>query len=95
MKVLIVDDDEITLELLDHALMTAGHETAVAHNGKVGLKAFREFNPDLVLTDIEMPEMNGLELLTKIRTTTCANPSKPKNSSPSLKSTRRRFKINS
>ena len=67
MKVLIVDDDEITLELLDHALMTAGHETAVAHNGKVGLKAFREFNPDLVLTDIEMPEMNGLELLTKIR----------------------------
>jgi len=67
MRVLLVDDDEITLRMLGHTLEQAGYETRAAEDGARGLEIFEDFAPDLVLCDIEMPEMNGLELLAAIR----------------------------
>ncbi|MCE5230164.1 response regulator [bacterium] len=67
MKVLIVDDDEITSDLIEIIVSSAGHETRTAIDGREGLELFGRFAPDLVITDIQMPRMNGLELLAAIR----------------------------
>lgn len=67
MKVLIADDDEITSDLIESILSTVGHDVRVALDGREALEVFGSFAPDLVITDIEMPRMNGLELLAEIR----------------------------
>jgi YesN/AraC family two-component response regulator len=67
MKVLIVDDDEITSDLIEIIVSSAGHETRTAVDGFEGFQVFEQFAPDLVITDIQMPSMNGLELLAAIR----------------------------
>lgn len=69
MKVLIVDDDKAALEFMADAVENEGHHARTAENGEVGLQVFDEFKPDLVLTDIQMPRVDGLELLKKIRKT--------------------------
>ena len=65
--ILIVDDEQIIVKLLSISLKSDGYETLTAHNGEEGLKVFKEANPDIVLTDIKMPGMDGLELLRKIK----------------------------
>lgn len=67
MKVMIVDDDAITLDLIENILQTAGYETRTASDVRMGFSVYEDFRPDLVITDIEMPGMNGLELLSAIR----------------------------
>lgn len=67
MKILIVDDDDITREIIENILQIDSYVLRTAINGRVGLSVFNEFNPDLVITDIEMPDMNGLGLLAAIR----------------------------
>ena len=67
MKVLIVDDDQASLEFMTDSVEVLGHCAITASNGVEGLKAYREFNPRLVISDIRMPEMDGLELLKNIR----------------------------
>lgn len=67
MKVLIVDDDEITLDLISSLVTGAGYETVQANNGRLGLEQYGQCQPDIVLTDIQMPEMSGLDLLREIR----------------------------
>lgn len=66
-KVLIVDDDDLVLDNLAKALSDEGVETAVAKNGKEGLEKIEKGDFDLVVTDVRMPEMDGLELLENIR----------------------------
>ncbi len=68
MKILIVEDDLASREYLKNAIEIEGHEYRAAENGKEGLEFFTEFKPDLVLCDIQMPVMDGLELLEAIRT---------------------------
>lgn len=65
--VLAVDDEELTLDLLAQALELLGFKTRTAENGKVALAMFKQEIPELVITDIYMPEMNGIELLKEIR----------------------------
>lgn len=66
-KILIVEDEEIARDVLIQALETLGYATCGAINGRHALEQIACNSVDLVLTDIYMPEMNGLELLRKLR----------------------------
>jgi diguanylate cyclase (GGDEF)-like protein len=65
--VLVVDDDPDKLSLLEVALTMAGYEVRTAKDGEQGLAEIASFQPDLVVSDIMMPGMNGYELARKIR----------------------------
>ncbi len=67
MHILVVDDDEIALELLRNTLVQAGYEVEVARDGRQALEILRAGAHRLVISDWEMPEMNGIELCRKIR----------------------------
>jgi len=67
MRVLIVDDDDIALELLENTLTEAGHEVEIAHNGIEAFELARTGEFRMVISDWEMPEMDGLELCRRIR----------------------------
>jgi putative two-component system response regulator len=68
MKILIVDDDDIALMTLEEALRKAGYDVVTARNGREALCVLRRDICRLVITDWEMPEMNGLDLCRAIRT---------------------------
>jgi CheY-like chemotaxis protein len=71
MKILIVDDNQDLAFLIKWMLEDEGYEVRSAQNGSDGYSTYLLFNPDLVLTDIQMPEKNGLDLIKEIR---CHNP---------------------
>jgi DNA-binding NtrC family response regulator len=62
-KILTVDDDEFVREILVAYLEDSGYEVMQAKNGRLGLEIFRREIPDLVMLDLRMPEMDGLEVL--------------------------------
>jgi CheY-like chemotaxis protein len=66
-KVLLVDDDVFVRRVVRTRLERAGYRVAEAGNGVEGLSAFEAEQPELVLTDICMPEMNGLEMMAELR----------------------------
>jgi signal transduction histidine kinase/CheY-like chemotaxis protein len=65
--ILIVDDEELIRRQAEAALKRIGYRTATAANGKEALEIIKEAAPDLLLADIRMPEMDGLELLARAR----------------------------
>ena len=67
--ILIVDDEAGVRELLGDALRIAGFETATAPDGMSGLTAIRNKKPDLLIIDINMPLMDGFELVERLRST--------------------------
>ncbi len=67
MKVLIAEDSTVTAKLLDRQLRAEGYETLVALDGKQAWELFQQEQPPLVITDWEMPEMDGVELCRAIR----------------------------
>jgi two-component system, OmpR family, KDP operon response regulator KdpE len=67
-KILIVDDEPQITRVLRTALSTQGHSLRIAANGVEGMEAVHAWKPDLVITDISMPQMNGVELCREIRT---------------------------
>ncbi|MBK9097896.1 MAG: sigma-54-dependent Fis family transcriptional regulator [bacterium] len=66
-KILVVDDEDIIRESLSYILTKEKYEVAEAPNGKVAYEMLKETSYDLVITDIEMPEMKGIELLDEIK----------------------------
>ncbi len=68
MKVLIVDDNELLASAIQIMLEDEGFDVTLAKDGNEGYRAYLDFKPDLVLTDIQMPGENGLELMRHIRT---------------------------
>jgi CheY-like chemotaxis protein len=66
-QILIVEDEEIARDVLVQALEILGYGTVGAVNGRHALEQLASNHVDLILTDIYMPEMNGLELLRKLR----------------------------
>jgi len=66
-KVLIVDDKDVNRLLIMEVLKSLGFSIAEAENGREGLKHLAQFRPDLIITDIVMPEMDGYELVRTIR----------------------------
>lgn len=67
--ILVIEDDLPVRTLLAHVLQDAGYQVCEAANGREGLDQFRAQRVDLVLTDLEMPEMNGLDLLLELTRT--------------------------
>lgn len=64
--ILIIDDEESIRILLRSALEAAGYEVTEAVNGRQGLELYRQKPADLVITDILMPELNGLDMLLEL-----------------------------
>ena len=68
-KILLVDDDLKNPMLLKRFIETEGYEVIYANNGKVGLEMYKDSHPDLILLDINMPELDGFEMARIIRAT--------------------------
>lgn len=66
-KVLIVDDDPEIIEILNYNLVNYGFKTKSASNGLEAIKKAKKFTPDIILLDVMMPEMDGIEACIKIR----------------------------
>ncbi len=66
-KLLLVDDDVDTIQMLSHLLHRAGYEIQIAYSGQEALRRAFSFQPDLIILDVVMPEMNGWETLQRIR----------------------------
>ena len=66
-KILVVDDEQNMRVALYEALSRGGHEVTVAENGRMALDLLEKSTPDLVVTDIRMPEMDGIEMLQRIK----------------------------
>lgn len=66
-KILIIDDEPSITNLVSAYLKPEGHQIYTAADGPSGLKAARAFKPDLVILDIMLPGMDGLELLSRLR----------------------------
>ncbi len=66
-KVLIVDDDENISEVIDMYLKSSGYNTKIALNGKEAQELYLDYNPDIVLLDVMIPYMDGIDILKWIR----------------------------
>ena len=66
-KILVVDDDTNICELLRLYLTKEGYQVTVANDGEEGLEKFNQVKPDMVLLDVMMPRMDGLEVCRRIR----------------------------
>src|SRR5258708_8332071 len=73
MRVLVVEDNEMMRDVVARSLRLFGYVVATASQGKEALAQFDRFAPDLVITDLIMPEMDGLETTMAIR---CLTPKK-------------------
>ena len=66
-KILMVDDEEDILEFLSYNLKKEGYNILTANNGKSGLELAKKHLPDLIMLDVMMPEMDGIELCEQLR----------------------------
>ena len=66
-KILLVDDDPLLVRMYQKKLQNDGFIVAIADDGETALQKVLEFKPDLIVLDIMMPKMNGLEVLTKLK----------------------------
>ena len=66
-KILIVDDDQLVRKLLEYIIKKAGYQVSIAENGSDALKIVQKEKPDLIISDVEMPKLGGLELCQKLK----------------------------
>jgi len=66
-RILVVDDEPQLTRVLRTGLKSRGYEVRVAEDGQMGFATFNDWQPDLVITDLAMPNMDGLELCRKVR----------------------------
>ena len=66
-KILVIEDDPQFCQMLAHMLAQAGYEVETAANGVAGLELFQQNAPDLVITDIMMPEKDGIDVIVDIK----------------------------
>jgi signal transduction histidine kinase/FixJ family two-component response regulator len=67
LPILLIDDEEDIRDVLGLSLTDMGYDVHTAENGEEGYKLFQDLNPSIVLTDIKMPGLDGIELLRKIK----------------------------
>ena len=67
-QILVVDDDASVRESLEMLLVSVGYDTAVAKNGASALSYLEGSVPDLIVSDLHMPEMSGMQLISHVRT---------------------------
>lgn len=70
-KILVIDDEEQLCEVLEKILVREGFEVIKARNGIEGMNCFKQVRPDVVITDIFMPNKDGIEVITELL---CVNP---------------------
>ncbi len=73
-QILVVDDDQQMRLALMEAIKRLGHEVILSDNGKDALEKLRKFNFSMIITDMKMPAMSGLELLKEVRKVSCRIP---------------------
>lgn len=73
-KILLVDDDPSLREVLAFALREQGHEIVSASNGEAALVSMESFQPEVVITDLKMPGIDGIQLLERVRSLDSAIP---------------------
>ncbi|MEW6002106.1 MAG: response regulator [Nitrospirota bacterium] len=66
-KILIIDDNVDTVELLKKRLRSEGYDTSEAYDGEEGLKKVPEYNPDLIVLDVMMPKLDGFEVCQRLK----------------------------
>jgi two-component system KDP operon response regulator KdpE len=66
-RILVVDDERQITRVLSRGLMAKGYDVHVAADGELALQTFSDWHPDLVITDLSMPTLNGLELCRRLR----------------------------
>lgn len=66
-RILVIDDDASIRALLREILVEEGHEIEESPDGRAGLRRFKQYHPDLVMTDILMPEKDGVELIMELK----------------------------
>jgi DNA-binding response OmpR family regulator len=67
-SILVIDDDTSALLIIDAILQQDGHEVACATDGRLGIRTFKEVNPDLAIIDIFMPTQEGIQTIIELRT---------------------------
>jgi len=67
-SVLVIDDDELHLALMQNILQQEGYKVFTTADGPQGIAIYKEHRPDIVLLDLGLPRMNGLEILRRLRT---------------------------
>lgn len=66
-KILLIDDDRAFVEMLTDLMVTSGYEVLAANSGEEGIAKCKENDPDLILLDIMLPQIDGLEVLYALR----------------------------
>ncbi|OGS45752.1 MAG: hypothetical protein A2539_07915 [Elusimicrobia bacterium RIFOXYD2_FULL_34_15] len=66
-KILAVDDDTTTLGLLEFLLTKHGYEITTCNNGQEGVKKAQQIKPEVIILDVMMPEMDGIDVCKKLR----------------------------
>ncbi|MBA2348828.1 MAG: response regulator transcription factor [Solirubrobacterales bacterium] len=66
-RVLVVEDDEEIAQVLQRSLRLEGYEVKLAHDGEVALEIAEAFNPDLVILDLGLPKLDGIEVAKRLR----------------------------
>ena len=69
-KIAIIEDDAAISQMYRIKFETEGYQVETAENGKLGLQLIEKMKPDIILLDLMMPEINGDEMLAKLRATT-------------------------
>ncbi|MFL6213424.1 MAG: response regulator [Blastocatellia bacterium] len=66
-KILVIEDNRDSRDILAKLLRMSGYDVISANDGEAGLEAALQQNPDLIITDIHMPNMNGIEFVQRVR----------------------------
>lgn len=66
-KILLIDDEALVTKSLSRILQKEGYEVRVCHNGQEAISQVQSDRPDLIICDIRMPDLNGVEFVKKIR----------------------------
>jgi two-component system KDP operon response regulator KdpE len=66
-KILIIEDDTVILRFLNLAIKTEGYETSTSNNGVFGINLFINSSPDLILLDLGLPDIDGMDVIKEIR----------------------------
>jgi CheY-like chemotaxis protein len=73
-KILVIDDEELMRKLMKKMLMRDGHDVFIARDGVDGVEQFHQINPDLVITDMVMPNKDGYEVIKELLATNAKLP---------------------
>jgi len=73
-RILVIDDEKAIRESFSAHLEDCGYDILAAENGRIGLETFEKERPDLVLVDLRMPEMDGIQVLEQISRTSPLTP---------------------